>query len=188
MTQPDTPLDTAALAREIATMLRGLEPGPLAVLRRMDDSGAPAFWRLAARHPAIGRDLGAWRAITRMLAILTPKGRPEDRPRPAQVIALGRALCDGGDPGWTPRDPTSPDGVVSEQRLAAFLAMRGPSRRVALERLVRALARGLPADCQVSPADLAFAVLAPADPQHRIARDYYARLDSRFADKEAQDD
>lgn len=186
--QPEKPLDTGALAREIAAMLRGLEPGPLAVLRRMDDSGAPALWRLAAKHGAISRDIDAWCAITRMLAILTPRGRPEDRPRVAHHIPLGRALCDGGDPGWKPRDPTNPEGVVSERRLAAFLVARGPARRVTLQRLVRAIATSLPADCQVRPADLAFAVLADADPQNRIARDYYARLDSRLEDKKAQDD
>lgn len=188
MTQPDKPLDTGALAREIAAMLRRLEPGPLAGLRRMDDKGAPAFWRLAARHPAITRDINAWRAITRMLAILTPKGRPEDRPTVAHQVPLGRALCDGGDPGWRPRDVMAPEGVVSERRLASFLATRGADRPVALERLTRALARSLPADCQISPADLAFAVLVPADPQNRIARDYYTRLDSRFADEGAKDD
>ncbi len=186
--QPEEPLDAVALAREIAAMLRGLEPGQLAVLRRMDDSGAPALWRLAAKHGAIRHDINTWRAITRILAILTPKGRPEDRPRVAHHIPLGRALCDGGDPGWKPRDPTQPDGVVSERRLAAFLATRGAARRVALERLARALATSLPAECQVNPADLAFALLEPADPQNRIAGDYYARLDSRFADKEAPDD
>lgn len=186
--QPEGPLDAGALAREIAAMLRRLEPGPLAVLRRMDDTGAPAFWRLAAAHPAIGRNTDTWRAITRMLAILTPKGRPEDRPAVQHRIPLGRALCDGGDPFWRPRDLAAPDGVVSERRLAAFLATRGAARGVALERLARALARSLPADCQVNPADLAFALLAPTDPENRIARDYYTRLDSRFADKEAQDD
>lgn len=189
MTQPDKPVDAGALAREIAAMLRGLEPGPLAVLRRMDDTGAPAFWRLAARHPGIAQNIVAWRAIARMLAILTPKGRPEDRPAVARRVPLGRALCDGGDPGWRPRDPAAPEGVVSEKRLAVFLATRGAARVAALERLMRTLARSLPADCQINPADLAFAVLVPADPRNRIARDYYTRLDnSRFADKDAKDE
>lgn len=176
------------IAEAVAGELRRLDPGPLAVLRRMDAIGAPAFWRLSARYGAMARRPDDWRAITRILAILTPKGRAEDRKPVARHVSLGQALCDGGDPRWRPTDPTDRKGVVSEDRLARFLATRGPARPVALERLARALARGLPDDTRIRPADIAFAILNPADPQNRIARDYYRRLDQRHSTEDAQND
>lgn len=177
------------LAFRLANHLRGLEPGDLAQMRRMGVDGAPGLWRLAAKYEQIGSNMDQWRAIARILAILTPKGRVETRPEIAKeaVIPLGRALCTGGDPAWRPEgDP--PRGVVSEDRLARFLATRGPARVIALERLARTLARRLPPDAQISPADIAWAILAPADPKNRIARDYYKSLDSRFSDKDNADE
>lgn len=187
MTPPD-PDDPSVIAAAVASHLRALDPGPLAALRRMGAGGAPALWRLMAQHPAMGNRPAEWQAITRILAILTPKGAAEGRPRLGEGarVPLGRALCDGGDPGWRP-DPAHPRGVIREDRLARFLATRGPMRAVALERLARAVARTLPPDRQVSPADIAWAILRPDDPHHRIARAYYARLDlSR--DKDSPDE
>lgn len=185
---PDHDPSWSDIAETIAGDLRRLDPGPLAVLRRMEDNGAPAFWRLSARYGAIAKRPEDWRAITRILAILTPKGRAEDRKPVARHVSLGQALCDGGDALWRPADPKDRKGVVSEDRLARFLATRGAARAVALERLARTLAQDLPADVRIRPADIAFAILSPDDPKNRIARDYYRRLDQRHSTEDAQND
>lgn len=186
--QPENETSWADIAEAIAVELRRLDPGPLAVLRRMGPGGAPALWRLSARYAEICRQPEEWRAITRILAILTPKGRAEDRTPIAHHLPLGQALCDGGDPAWRPDDPAAAKGVVSEDRLARFLATRGPARAVALERLARALTRDLPGNARIRPADIAFAVLQPADPYNRIARDYYRRLDQSHSTRDNQND
>ena len=71
-------VDRAAIAA--AWALQRLEPGPLAELRRMrDPTGAPMFWRLAARHPkTIGcrEQQSEWMTIVRILAILSDRGDP----------------------------------------------------------------------------------------------------------------
>lgn len=177
----DNPVNHTAVAA--AHALRVLQPGPLADLRRIDpEAGSPAFWRLAAQYPdTIGRRPLEWAEIIRILAILTPKGAPEDRPplhdagRP-----LGAALCDGGDPSWSGDRP-----VLSELRLAQLLAARGPARIVALTRTARMLARSRPAAAGLDVRGIAWAVLDPKG-SARIAEHYYRRLDRAAAaqDKE----
>lgn len=169
--------DTEAVNRTAvaaAHALRVLGPGPLADLRRMDpEAGSPAFWRLAAQHPdTIGRKPLEWAEIIRILAILTPKGAPENRP-PLHDVArpLGAALCDGGDPGWSGDRP-----VFSEIRLAQLLAARGPAHIVALTRTAGMLARSRPAAAGLDVRGIAWAVLDPKGTA-RIAEAYYRRLD-----------
>lgn len=157
-----------------AHALRQLDPGPLADLRRMTtELGAPAFWRLAAQHPeTIGRDPEGWSAIITILAILTPKGSPENRPALHDAKhAFGAVLCDGGDPSWSGDRP-----VFSERRLAQLLAARGPARIEALIRAARVLARTRPATSGLDVRGIAWAVLNPNNAA-QIAEHYYRRLD-----------
>ena len=173
---PDT--DAATVAQAVAREAQSLAPGPLAELRRMDEDGAPCFWRLAARHPTtIGnrRRQHDWIAIVRMIAVLTPKGDPDQRPPlhdPAR--RLGAVLCDGGDP-----DPewSGPRPQLSERRVTQLIAARRPQRAVLLQRAVRALARSRPPDAGVNVVDLAWAVLKPTD-SRQLADSYYRRLDT----------
>jgi CRISPR system Cascade subunit CasB len=156
--------------------MRWLDPGPLAELRRMNpETGAPAFWRLAAKHPGtIGRHdrMTQWMEIIRILAILTPKGDPALRPKMHRAERrLGAVLCDGGDPQWS-----GPDAVFSERRLAQLLASRGSHRALALQRAARMLASRRVAETGVDIRDIALVILRPDDVR-RIAEPYYSRLD-----------
>ena len=156
MSEPDA-VNLSVIAA--ANVLRHMDPGPLAELRRMTtELGAPAFWRLAAQHPdTIGRDTEAWAAIITILAILTPKGSPENRPALHDAKRpFGAVLCDGGDPAWSGDRP-----VFSERRLAQLLAARGPARTVALVRAARVLARTRPATSGLDVRGIAWAVLNP---------------------------
>lgn len=172
-------VERAAIAATHA--LRRLDPGPLAELRRMaTETAAPTLWRLAAQHSdTIGRRTAEWIGIVRILAILTPKGAPEDRPalhNPKRRI--GAVLCDGGDPAWPgpPRPGQSPKPVLSERRLAQLLAARGANRITLLERAARALARTRAAGTGLDVRDIAWAVLNP-EGTAPIAEHYYRRLD-----------
>lgn len=176
MTQVETP-DRAA-AKAAAEDLQKLDPGPLAELRRMDnETGAPWFWRLAARHPGtVGRQdkLAEWMEIVRILAILTEKGDPERRSSLHDPKRrLGRALCDGGhENDW----PEAPRPMLGERRLAQLMAARGPQRAVLLTRAARMLARSRDPKTGLDVADIARTLLAP-DGGRRLAEPYYARLD-----------
>lgn len=172
--------DVNRAAIEIADTLRGLDPGPLAELRRMPAKlGTPAFWRLAARHPdTIGARPDLWMGITRILAILTPTGAAEGRAKLHDASRrLGAALCDGGDPAWTGNRP-----MLSERRLAQLLAARGPRRLDALTRAARMLARARNPNAGLDVRDIAWAVLAPQSTA-RLAEHYYRRLDGAGADR-----
>lgn len=169
----------AALAT--AVEIGRLAPGPLSDLRRMErGAAAPAFWKLAARHPeTVGRRdrHEHWIAIVRILAILTPKGDPAERAdlhdgsRP-----LGEVLCDGGDPSWPPREGLEPVPVYSERRLGQLMAARGAQRAVLLQRAARAISRSKAKDSGIDVVDIAFTLLAPNDGR-RLAEPYYRRLD-----------
>jgi len=170
MTQPDVNKVTLS----VAGTLWVAAPGELAAVRRMKtDTGAPLFWRLAARHGWQGRGVADWAAITRMLALLTPTGeRSRDDGLHDPGTPLGAVLYGDGE-----------RPVLSEARLARLLSTRGDQRRLALERAVRMLARHQP---RFNLPDLAWAVLNPQG-SARIARDYYARLD-KVAPKENEKD
>lgn len=172
----DPPSEAACAAAEA---IRILDPGALAALRRpAAESAAPAFWRLAARHPdTIGRqDLAEqWTAILRILAILTPRGDPGKRPRlhnPKRP--LGAVLCDGGNPGWPGGERPQP--AFSERRLTQLMAARERQRIVLLERAARALARSMQPGSGLHVPDIALALLRPDDGR-RLAEAYYRRLD-----------
>ena len=164
----------------VAEWLLHLPPGPLAELRRMTEgSPAPQFWRLAARYPeTIGQrsQQREWVAIVRILAILTDKGDPDTR-RPLHDAkrALGRVLCDGGDPNW-PKVDQSTRPAFSERRMWQLLAARGMQRTVHLERAARAIAARREPGCGVNVVDIAYAVLRP-EKTRKLARTYYGRLD-----------
>ncbi len=174
MSQHDGTPAQAVLAA--AKMMQHLDPGSLAELRRMDkETGAPVFWRLAARHPgAIGRqDMESqWMEIIRILAILTPKGDPASRPPlHNNRRRLGEVLCDGGDPIWT-----GPRPAFSELRMAQLMAARGAQRGVLVARAARALARSWEPNSGVDVVDIALVLLEPGHGR-RLAEAYYRRLD-----------
>ena len=163
------------VALSIAGLMKTFGSGEMAALRRLStDAAAPAYWRLAARHPVLEKRRDAWAPIVKALALLMPKGPPEERSdlhdsnRP-----LGRALCDGGQRDW-PAD-ARPRPAFSEQRLAQLLAARGPQRRVLLLRSVRMLAARRDPGVGIDVGDLAWRFV-DADPQ-RLAAPYYQRLD-----------
>ncbi|MGR3435480.1 MAG: hypothetical protein ACU0CO_11435 [Shimia sp.] len=166
--------DPGATALSVAGRLRTLDADALAALRRMGDDGAvPAYWRLAATRPLLSDRPTRWVPIVRALAILTPKGAPEDRgDLNDDARPLGMAFCDGGDPAW----PGAPRPMLSERRLAQLMAARGTQRAVLLTRALRALAASKPAQARLRVADVAWAFLAPARAD-LLAAPYYRRLD-----------
>ena len=180
------PVEKAALAT--AKMLQHLDPGQMAELRRIRtaSSGAPGFWRLAARQPeTIGRQQETWMAIIRILAILTPKGDAAKRPPLHNAKRrLGEVLCDGGDPGWPHSNPLRP--VLSERRLAQLMAAREHQREVLLERAARAIYRTVQSASGVNVVDIAWTLLDHDSGRigRRLAEPYYRRLDG--ADRDHQ--
>lgn len=178
MPNPEHPVEIAAIA--VARMLQRLEPGPLAELRRMGtETGAPIFWRLAARYPdTIGRRHEKWISIVRIVAILIPKGEPAERkPLHDAKRRLGEVLCDGGDPGWP--NSNSPRPVLSERRLAQLIAARGMQRGVLLERAARAISRTRQSGSGVNVVDIAWTLLDfdSGGIGRHLAGPYYRRLD-----------
>lgn len=169
----------AAAAISAARAMRCFSTGAMAGLRRMDAANpAPAFWRISVRSPVMANDEADWVTILRILALLTPKGEtpPEGRsPLHNAARPFGRVLCDGGDPGWQPQGDNA-DGIVSERRLVQLLATRGPARAVALERAARMLAPRIQPGSGVDVAQIALALLDPADTA-AIAKAYFRRLD-----------
>lgn len=173
------PVDEAAIYA--AGVMRHLDPGALAALRRMTaDAPAPAFWKIAVarQDEMLGASRDKWVEIVRILAILTPRGAPEDRKalhdgaRPNS--RLGAALCDGGNPAWN-RDRDRP--AMSERRLAQLLATRGVARNEALVRAARAIAASRDTGAGLDVRSIAWAVLNPEN-TNAIAEAYYRRLDS----------
>ena len=168
----------------IGRTLAGLDPGPLAELRRIslegDQPGAPYFWRLASKHDfGTGNRLETWARIVQIMAILTDKGPPDGKTSPhSNTYGLGRSLCDGGDPTWG-QGETEPRPMLSELRFARLLAARGVMRAELTERAARALAAKKPPAASVNCTDLAWFLLEADNPAHArtLARDYYACLD-----------
>jgi len=162
-----------ALGKEMAR----LSPGDLARLRRTADSPlrAPHYWRWKSRYGWPDRQDDDWACIIAFMAIITPKGRDKDKKSPHnKETRLGKTLCDGGEAAWPSSTPPRPK--VSETRLARLLNARGQTRRDAVLRLARLLARN---NVSVNCADLAWFLLndkTDASAQ-AIARAYYARLD-----------
>jgi CRISPR system Cascade subunit CasB len=170
--------------------LLGLDPGPLAELRRMepDGVGTPIFWRLAAELGFRADQTKEWMQVVRILALLTPKSRSSSPARLHDSFQkLGRMFCDGGDQTW-PLDPKNPRPVLSESRFARLLATPAAQRGEAIERIARMLARTRASEVGINCADIARLLLQADDslPLQNLARDYYHRLDpaERNATKE----
>lgn len=189
----------AAKIAHIGHHLAGLDPGPLAQLRRIDveapDFNAPYFWLLAARFDIRPCQEHRWARIIQIMVILTEKGRDDNKPSPHQRRAetngwrgLGTALCDGADPSWPPRDERNPRPVYSETRLARLLASRGKTRADLIVRAARMLAAKKPQGAAIDCVDIAWLLLDEDNPEiiRRVARDYYTRLDR--ATRAAKDD
>ncbi len=187
------PLEGREIAALSGAMLR-LDVGDLASLRRMDvhGPGAAAFWRLAAKCGFIAKvgQTEVWMRLVRIMAILVPRGEPEQRgplhqPKTADGIwrGLGALLCDGGHAGAVIQRP-----FVSEARLMRFLAEPAAKRAETLERFARMLAPKRDRQTGLNCNDIAALLLAtdPTPVLRRIARDYYQRLDaiSRQSTKE----
>ena len=168
------PDDPGTISLSVAAQLKHLDPGALATLRRMDDDGAvPAYWRLAASRVPLSDRPERWAPIVRALAILTPKGAPENRPDlHDKTRPLGETLCDGGNPDW----PGAPRPMLSERRLAQLMAARGKQRAVLLTRAIRALAASKPSGAGLRVPDIAWAFLNP-ECSEMLAAPYYRRLD-----------
>lgn len=166
-------------ATAASAMLRQLSVGDLAELRRMPlDGGVPAFWRLAAGHSDTIASNDAWVAIVRILAILSARGDPAQRPElhnPKRP--LGEVLCDGGDPGWGGSPP-----VFSEARLRHLIAAPRDQRARLLERAARMIRTRMALGSGVNVSDIAAALLL-RDPGKLLARPYYRRLDRAGASK-----
>lgn len=164
-----------AIALSIAGLMKTFGSGEMAALRRLSaDAAAPAYWRLAARHPVLEKRRDAWAPIVKALALLMPKGPPEERGDLHDANrALGRALCDGGQRDWP--GEAGPRPAFSEQRLAQLLAARGQQRQVLLLRGVRMLAARRDPGVGLDVGDLAWRFV-DADPG-RLAAPYYQRLD-----------
>ncbi|MDK3074684.1 type I-E CRISPR-associated protein Cse2/CasB [Sedimentitalea sp. JM2-8] len=159
----------------------------MAALRRMGDDGAvPGYWRLAARHAPLTDRPDRWVSIVRALAILTPKGAPEDRPDlHDKDCPLGEALCTGGDRDWPGANLPRP--MLSERRLAQLMAARGKQRTILLTRAIRALAASKPADAGIRVPDIARAFLDSSRPD-ALAAPYYRRLDCAERDADTSKD
>lgn len=175
--QPAALADDAphSVALAIAGMMKTFGSGEMSALRRLDSAAVvPAYWRLAARHPVLEQRRESWSPIVQALALLTPKGPPEERGElhdPERK--LGTALCDGGQASWPTEGDARP--LLSEPRFARLLAARGRQRQVLLLRAVRMLAASREPGQGVDVGDLAWRFV-DADPQ-RLAAPYYQRLD-----------
>ncbi len=172
--------DLARCALSIAAALAAADPGEKADARRMDETGAPVFWRQVARLGISPRQEAGWLRFTRMVALLTPASATQTIHQAGRPI--GAVLADGGDASADLR--TSGRPVFSERRLARLIAGRGENRRESLERAVRMIAGSRP---RLDVVSLARTVMArDADPLTALARDYYRRVD-RTAPREVED-
>lgn len=188
---PDNGLRRSSLQdkiQQLSSEMLGLAPGPLAELRRMEAGGigTPAYWRLAVHAGLLDGNPEVWMQIVKIMAIMTPKGTrtPDERLHQAEdgngrQRSLGAVLCDGGDPSWPPKGQPVHDGVLSEKRLARFLALPPSARGAALERIARTLASRRDVTSGVDCVEIARLLLSPDDhePPRRVAREYYRRLD-----------
>lgn len=175
----------------LSAEMRKLGTGPLAELRRMkpDGPGVAGYWHLAGKCGFLEADeTDTWMRIVKIMAILTPKGEPQERRPPHDPKRrLGTVLCDGGDPAWAEAQ-REVRPIVSETRLARLLAQEPKQRAEALERVARMLAAGRDPASGVNCTDIAALLLYPDEKDHlrALARAYYRRLDTavRKADQE----
>lgn len=171
-------------------MLFELDTGAMARLRRMevDGVGVTDYWQLAADCGFLDENHDRWRRIVKLMALLCGKGEVGQRgalhdPKQDSRRGLGAALCDGGDPHWSPGPAGDGRPVLSETRFARFLEVSPAGRYEALARLMRWLASHRSGDSGVNCAEIAALILFSdaVRTQRGIARDYYRRLDSQHA-------
>lgn len=154
MPQPEN--ESARRALSIAAAIAAADPGEKADARRMGAEGSAVFWRQVARQGIPQRQEHQWMLFTRLVALMTPAS--QDRSIHDATRSLGAAMAEAN---------------LSEQRFARLLATRGAARGEALERAIRMMARRVTG---VDVADLARAILSPADTSH-LARRYYEKTD-----------
>ena len=122
-----------------------------------------------------------WMRFVKIMAILTPRGGPADRPRVHDPKRpLGEVLCNGGDPvGWPGSETLDPRPFISESRLARLLAQHPEKRAATLERFARMLAGRRDPQTGINCADIAALVLDSGNKSTlaTLARHYYRRLD-----------
>ena len=175
-------MELSETVERLSKEISGLAPGPLAELRRMDVNGpgAAAYWILAGRCGFLNAPIEPWMRIVKIMAILTPRGEPDQRPATHDAKRrFGAALCDGGDSGWPGAETGQRHPFVSETRLARLIAQRHDQRPATLERLARMLARQRDPQTGINCIDIAALVL---DSDNRaqltaLARQFYQRLD-----------
>ncbi len=159
-----TTTDIGATVVRLAGEISRLAPGPAASLRRdpLAGSGSAAFWHLLATNgiPAGRRLIPRWATVIQAIAILTPKGRASDGPKPS--------AHNGGNPMGT----ALREAGISDQRLARLLTARGKTRRDLVIRTCRRLAAKEPVRFDVRT--MARFVLFEEEEEARwIARKYY---------------
>lgn len=159
-----TTTDIPGTVVRLAGQVSGLDPGPAASLRRdpLAGSGSAAFWQLLAENgiAATERMERRWAAVIQAIAILTPKGRASDGPKPSAHHAgnpMGTALQEAG---------------VSDQRLARMLAARGKTRRELVIRTCRRLAGKEPVRFDLRTM-AQFVLFEDEEAARWIARKYY---------------
>ncbi|WP_417723395.1 type I-E CRISPR-associated protein Cse2/CasB [Salipiger sp.] len=162
MSDPDD--RTARCALSIAAALAAAGPGEKAEARRMDERGAPVFWRHAARLGISPSQEASWLQFTRMVALMTPATVTTSIHSSADRV--GAVLATAG---------------LSEQRLARLLAARGEARLEALERAIRMVSRK---HHKIDVVGLARAVLGQGG--NALARDYYRDHAQNEPEEDAQ--
>ena len=116
---------------KLASAIAGLDPGPVAALRRgpFAGAGSAAFWKLLTEYAPneAARNEAGWAALVQAIAILTPKGRAAGKPSAHGRLPMGNALY---------------NARLSEVRLARLLAATTALRRERTIRACRQLAAG----------------------------------------------
>lgn len=174
---PDFPesdrLDRRALS--IAEALAHASPGEKAEARRMDEAGAPIFWRQMARLGIEPSTEARWLFYTKLVALLTPASHSSSIHEGGR--RFGAVLADGGDRA-KPLNTPDAKPFLSEARLARLIAARDDARKQALERIVRMMSRKSPT---FDVTDLARFIFART--RREPAASYYTRIDT-LPDKE----
>ncbi len=174
---PEDGDELARYALSIAAALGAADAGEKAEARRMDERGAPVFWRQVSRLGIPLREEARWLCFTRIVALLTPASATASVHQSGRP--LGAVLADGGDASLDLRATSQP--VFSEPRLARLIASRGEARLETLERAIRMVARRQP---RLDVISLARTVMGRDG--NGLARDYYARFD-RTPTREVED-
>ena len=133
----DMKSDLTQVIPGMCSKIARLDPGSLARLRRMDPAGPgeAGFWKLAVSHGFRTDQYGMM--LVKLLAILTPKGKPGEKQLHDRSIQLGKLLATGknNNPLLKNNNP-----LLSETRLLRFIALPFDKRPESLERICRLIA------------------------------------------------